>query len=68
MLNVSKSGFLGLNKKAKSFKNMKGKLKLASLSIILSAVTQPALAGDNTQNWIVRGRVVQVQTDVSSKV
>ncbi len=68
MLNVSKSGFLGLNQKAKSFKNMKGKLKLASLSIILSAITQPTLAGDNTQNWIVRGRVVQVQTDVSSKV
>lgn len=47
---------------------MKGKLKLASLSIILSAISQQALAKDSSYDWIVRGRAVHVQTDTSSKV
>jgi outer membrane protein len=46
---------------------MKEKLKLASLSILLSTIIQPAFA-ESGKDWIIRGRALQVQTDVSSKV
>jgi len=49
---------------------MKSKLRLLSLSVILSALTsQAALAkSSDSYDWIIRSRAVFVKTDTSSKV
>lgn len=49
---------------------MKAKLKIVSISLILSALSsQAALAkSDSKNNWIFRSRALYVKTDVSSNV